>query len=66
MPSKVYETIKRARKMLPADTYIHFHTHETAGVAVLANKAALDAGADAIDLSLAPCSGGTCQPDVSW
>ncbi len=27
-------------------------------------KAALDAGADAIDLSLAPCSGGTCQPDV--
>ena len=64
VPSKVYETIKRARKMLPGDTYIHFHTHETAGVSVLANKAALDAGADAIDLSLAPCSGGTCQPDV--
>ncbi len=64
VPSKVYETIKRARKMLPADAYIHFHTHETAGVSVLANKAALDAGANAIDLSLAPCSGGTCQPDV--
>ncbi|MEM8944458.1 MAG: biotin/lipoyl-containing protein [Planctomycetota bacterium] len=64
VPSKVYETIKAARKMLPPETYIHFHTHETAGVAVLANKAALDAGADAIDLSLAPCSGGTCQPDV--
>ncbi|MGI9428053.1 MAG: biotin/lipoyl-containing protein, partial [Bythopirellula sp.] len=64
VPSKVYETIKSARKMLPKDTYIHFHTHETAGVAVLAYKAALDAGADAIDLSLAPCSGGTCQPDV--
>lgn len=64
VPSKVYETIKRARKMLPADSYIHFHTHETAGVSVLANKAALDAGANAIDLSLAPCSGGTCQPDV--
>jgi pyruvate carboxylase subunit B len=28
-------------------------------------KAALDAGADAIDLSLAPASGGTCQPDVA-
>ena len=26
--------------------------------------AALDAGADAIDLSMAPCSGGTCQPDI--
>ncbi|MGI9468634.1 MAG: biotin/lipoyl-containing protein [Rubripirellula sp.] len=64
VPSKVYETIRQARKMLPADTFIHFHTHETAGVSVLANKAALDAGADAIDLSMAPCSGGTCQPDI--
>ena len=63
-PAKVYETIVSARKRLPADTYIHFHTHETAGVSVLANKAALDAGANAIDLSLAPCSGGTCQPDI--
>ncbi|GAB5444464.1 MAG: biotin attachment protein [Fuerstiella sp.] len=64
VPSKVYETIARARKMLPSDAFIHFHTHETAGVSVLANKAALDAGADAIDLSMAPCSGGTCQPDI--
>ncbi|TWU42507.1 biotin/lipoyl-containing protein [Novipirellula artificiosorum] len=64
VPSKVYETIKAARKMLPEGTFIHFHTHETAGVSVLANKAALDAGADAIDLSMAPCSGGTCQPDI--
>lgn len=64
VPSKVYETIREARKMLPEGTFIHFHTHETAGVSVLANKAALDAGADAIDLSMAPCSGGTCQPDV--
>ena len=64
VPSTVYETIKRARKMLPGDAFIHFHTHETAGTSVLAYKAALDAGVDAIDLSLAPCSGGTCQPDV--
>ena len=64
VPSKVYETIKAARKMLPSGTFIHFHTHETAGVSVLGNKAALDAGADAIDLSMAPCSGGTCQPDI--
>ncbi len=64
VPSKVHETIRRARKLLPEGTYIHFHTHETAGVAVVANQAALDAGADAIDLSLAPCSGGTCQPDI--
>ena len=68
VPSKVYETIKRARQMLPEDTFIHFHTHETAGIGVAANLSALEAGADAIDLSLAPCSGGTCQPDllVMW
>jgi len=64
VPSKVFETIQRARKILPGDTFIHFHTHETAGISVATNLAALDAGADAIDLSLAPCSGGTCQPDV--
>ena len=64
VPSKVYETIKRARKMLPEDTWIHFHTHETAGVSVSANMAALEAGANAIDLSMAPCSGGTAQPDI--
>ena len=64
VPSKIFETISEARKILPPETFIHFHTHETAGVSVLANKAALDAGADAIDLSMAPCSGGTCQPDV--
>ena len=62
VPSKVYETIREARKILPSDTFIHFHTHETAGVSVFANKAALDAGANAIDLSRAPCSGGPCQP----
>ncbi len=64
VPSKVHDTIKRARAMLPEGTFIHFHTHETAGISVQANLAALDAGADAIDLSLAPCSGGTCQPDI--
>ena len=65
VPSKIHETIKRARKMLPAGTLIHFHTHETAGISVQGYMAALEAGADAIDLSLAPASGGTCQPDVA-
>jgi pyruvate carboxylase subunit B len=63
-PAVVFETVRRARKLLPAGTQIQYHTHETAGCAVLAYKAALDAGADVIDLSLAPVSGGTCQPDV--
>jgi len=64
VPAYVYETIKRARKMLPEGTQLQYHTHETAGCGVTAYKAALDAGADAIDLSLSPVSGGTCQPDV--
>ena len=65
LPATVYETIKRARKMLPEGTVIDFHTHETAGIGVTAYMAALEAGADAIDLSLAPVSGGTCQSDVA-
>ena len=47
---------RKLEKILPSDAFIHFHTHETvAGVSVLANKAALDAGANAIDLSMAHC-----------
>lgn len=63
-PQVVYDTIVRARALLPTETRIVFHTHETAGVSILCYKAALDAGADQIDLSMAPVSGGTCQPDV--
>ena len=59
-----YETVKRARKMLPGNTHIQYHTHETAGNAILCYKAALEAGADGIDLSMTPVSGGTCQPDI--
>ena len=68
VPATVFESIVQARRMLPEGTQIQFHTHETAGIAVSAYQAALDAGADAIDLSLAPVSGGTCQPDllVMW
>lgn len=64
-PALVYETIKAARKRLPEGTRIAFHTHDTAGTAVLCYKAAIEAGADQIDLSIAPCSGGTCQPDYA-
>jgi Pyruvate/oxaloacetate carboxyltransferase len=63
-PSTVYETVKRARKLLGDKMTIQVHTHETAGNSILVYKSAIDAGADAIDLSLAPVSGGTCSPDV--
>jgi pyruvate carboxylase subunit B len=63
-PNKVYETIKMARKLLGDDTHIRLHTHETAGVSVSAYLAALEAGADGIDLANSPVSGGTSQPDI--
>lgn len=64
VPKKVYDTIKLAKKMVPEGTPVRMHTHETAGIGALCYRAALDAGADAIDLSLAPCSGGTAQTDI--
>ncbi len=63
-PKIVYETIKRARKMLGKDMNIVFHSHDTAGVCIQQYVSALQAGADQVDLSLVPVSGGTCQPDV--
>ena len=63
-PHNVYETVKRARKLLGPNVKIVFHSHETAGVSVNQYLAALDAGANQLDLSMSPCSGGTCQPDI--
>ncbi len=63
-PKTVFETIRAARKMLPKGTVIQFHTHDTAGMAVACNMAAIEAGADTIDLSMDPVSGGTCQADI--
>ena len=63
-PQKVYETIQMARKLVGNDTHIRLHTHETAGVSVAGYLAALEAGADGIDLAASPVSGGTSQPDI--
>ena len=63
-PEKIYQTIKMARSILPSQTHIRLHTHETAGVSIACYLAALEAGADGIDLAAAPVSGGTSQPDI--
>ena len=68
-PATVFETIKQARAILDS-TYgagakeIQFHTHDTAGMAVACNMAAIEAGADIIDLAMSPLSGGTCEADI--
>lgn len=63
-PRKVYETVKRTREILGQEAHIRFHSHETAGTGLACYLAALDAGADGIDLSMKPVSGGTAQPDI--
>ncbi len=63
-PHNVYETIRRARKLVGPNMNIVFHSHETAGVSIQQYMAAIEAGASQLDLSMSPVSGGTCQPDI--
>ncbi|MBR2838920.1 MAG: biotin attachment protein [Kiritimatiellae bacterium] len=63
-PTTVYNTMKLCRQLLGDGVHIQFHSHETAGNGVACYLAALRGGADGIDLSMAPMSGGTCQPDI--
>ncbi len=63
-PATVFETVKQARAMIGSGKEIQFHTHDTAGMAVACNMAAIEAGADVIDLAMSPLSGGTCEADI--
>ncbi len=63
-PKKVYDTLKGARKMVSEGTTLWFHTHDTAGIGISQNLAAIEGGADGVDLAKSPVSGGTCQPDI--
>ncbi len=56
-----------ARKLIGAlkdavDLPIHFHTHDTSGIAAATVLAAVDAGVDAIDAAMDAMSGTTSQP----
>ncbi|MBL9214222.1 MAG: pyruvate carboxylase [Opitutaceae bacterium] len=44
---------------------IHFHTHDTSGIASASIIAAADAGVDVVDLALASMSGSTSQPNLN-
>jgi pyruvate carboxylase len=44
---------------------IHFHTHDTSGVAAASVLRAADAGVDVVDLALASMSGSTAQPNLN-
>jgi pyruvate carboxylase subunit B len=67
-PQIIKEAIKRSREILDAagkkDCPIEMHTHDTAAMSVACYMAALEGGAEIIDLSMRPMSGGTGQPDI--
>ena len=44
---------------------IHFHTHDTSGIAAASVLRAADAGVDIVDLALAAMSGSTSQPNLN-
>jgi len=52
------EALRRAFPEVP----IHVHTHDTAGAGVAAMLACCEAGADIVDVALAPMAGLTSQP----
>ena len=63
-PNKIFETVKGARKLVPENTILHLHTHDTAGSSINQYMGAIEAGIDKIDLAMSPVSGGTGQPDI--
>jgi pyruvate carboxylase subunit B len=68
-PATVGETIKLARRLLDGaypsrHVDIEFHSHCTVGVAELCHMAAIEHGADLVDLAMSPLSGGSCHTDI--
>jgi pyruvate carboxylase subunit B len=63
-PKTVYETAKGIREIMPPEMPLWFHTHDTASTAVVCYVAAIEGGANGIDLSVRPLASGTVQPDV--
>jgi pyruvate carboxylase subunit B len=61
-PSAAHELVRALRRRHACPLVVH--SHDTAGLAVASYLAAIDAGADAIETSIAPFANGTGQPDT--
>jgi pyruvate carboxylase len=61
-PRAAYQLVKALKEEtgLP----VHFHTHDTSGIAAASVLAAIDAGADAVDGAIDAMSGLTSQPNL--
>jgi len=63
-PDVVFNAVRQIRRLVGDKMHIQFHTHDSIGMGVTCCLAALKGGADGLDLSFAPLSGGMCQPDL--
>lgn len=63
-PKTIYDTAVGLRKIMPPEMPLWMHTHDTASIAVACYMAAIQGGADGVDLSIRPLASGTVQPDV--
>lgn len=63
-PTKFYDTVSGARKLLGEKVIIWAHSHDTASQGVAQYLAAINAGCDGICVARPPVSGGTSQPDI--
>ena len=61
-PRAAYALIKALKTEI--DLPIHFHTHDTSGIAAASVLAAVEAGADAVDGAIDAMSGLTSQPNL--
>jgi pyruvate carboxylase subunit B len=61
-PRVAFELVKELKRRVGLP--LTLHTHETAGLGAAAYVAAVDAGVDAVETSIAPFANGTSQPDT--
>ena len=62
-PNAAYKLIKALRKEIAIP--VHFHTHDSSGIAGASIIKAAEAGVDAVDLSISSLSGLTAQPNLN-
>jgi pyruvate carboxylase len=61
-PHAAYELVRALKQELSVP--VHFHTHDTSGIAAASVLMAVEAGCDAVDGALDSMSGGTSQPNL--
>jgi pyruvate carboxylase len=61
-PSAAYTLVKALKDEIGLP--VHFHTHDTSGIAAASVLAAVEAGADAVDCAIDAMSGLTSQPNM--